>query len=80
MIYCTRKISKTKYNNYEEITFCKLKYYSIDVYKKALEKVSFPNYDRFDNPDVAYNNFIDSNFIINAVAPIKTTQVNGSME
>ena len=72
MIYCIRKISKTKYNNYEEITFCKLKFYSIDVYKKALEKVSFPNYDRFDNPDVTYSNFMNRlESVINAVALLK---------
>ena len=45
MIYCTRKISKAKYNN----SFRSLKNYSVDFYKETLEKVLFPNYDSFDN-------------------------------
>ena len=48
-----KKISKTKYNKYKNITFCTLKNYSVDVYEEALEKVSIPNYNRFNNPDNA---------------------------
>ena len=45
MIYCTRKISKAKYNN----SFRSLKNYSVDFYKVTLEKVLLPNDDCFDN-------------------------------
>ena len=45
MIYCTRKISKAKYNN----SFRSLKNYSVDFYKVTLEKVLLPNDDSFDN-------------------------------
>ena len=58
MVYCTRKISRAKYNKHKEITFRSLKNYSVDVYKEALEKVSIPNYDNFDNPELAYSDFI----------------------
>ena len=61
MIYCTRKISRAKYNKHKEITFRSLKNYSEDVYKEALEKVSIPNYDSFDNLDLAYSDLtVDS--------------------
>ena len=53
MVYCTRKISRAKYNKHKEITFRCLKNYSVDVYKEDLEKVSIPNYDNFGNPDLA---------------------------
>ena len=58
LIYCTRKMLRAKYNRHKEITFHTLKNYSPDVYKGTLEKVSFPNYENFDNPDVAYSDFI----------------------
>ena len=73
MVYCTRKISRAKYNKHKEITFRSLKNYSVDVYKEALEKVSIPNYDNFDNPELAYTDFISRlESVINVVVPIKT--------
>ena len=86
MVYCTRKISRAKYNKHKEITFRCLKNYSVDVYKEALEKLSIPNYDNFDNLDLAYSDFISRlESIINIVAHIKTviikiTQGNGLMK
>ena len=58
LIYCTRKILKAKCNRHKEITFRSLKNYSTDVYKGTLERVSSPNYENFDNPDIAYSDFI----------------------
>ena len=61
MVYCTRKISRAKYNKHKETNFYSLKNYSEDVYKEALEKVSIPNYDSFDNLDLAYSDLtVDS--------------------
>ena len=73
MIYCTRKTRKTKYNKHKELTFRSLRNYSVDIYKQALERASFPNYDNFHNPDIAYNDFINIlACVINAVAPFRT--------
>ena len=73
MIYCTRKIRKTKYNKHKELTFHSLRSYSVDIYKQALERALFPNYDNFHNPDIAYNDFINRlACVINAVAPFRT--------
>ena len=49
MICCTRKIRKMKHNRQNK-TFCSLENYSDDV-----ERVSFPNYENFDNPYIAYS-------------------------
>ena len=79
MIHCTREILKVKYNKHKELTFCSLRNYSIDVYKQALERASFPNYDNVDNPDVAYNDFINRfDCVVNAVAPFKTVRVKNN--
>ena len=58
LIYCTRKIPKAKYNRHKEITFRSLKNYSADMFKGTLERVSFTNYENFDNPDIGYSDFI----------------------
>ena len=59
MIYCTRKILKTKYNKHKELTFRSLRNYSVDIYKQALERASFPKHDNFHNTDIAYNDFMN---------------------
>ena len=79
MVYCTRKISRAKYNKHKQITFRSLKNYSVDVYKEALEKVSIPNYDNFDKPDLAYSDFTSRlESVINVVAPIKTATIKNN--
>ena len=76
MIYCTRKILKAKYNKHKDLTFRSLQNYSVDIYKQTLERASFPNYENFHNPDIAYNNFINIlDYVVNIVAPFKTVRV-----
>ena len=80
MVYCTRKISRAKYNKHKEITFCSLKNYSEDLYKEALEKVLIPNYDNFNNLDLAYSDFISSlKSVINVVVPVKTVRIKNTI-
>ena len=41
-----------------------------------MERASFPDYDNFHNPDIAYNDFINRlDCAVNAVAPFKTVRV-----
>ena len=47
-----------KSNRHKELTFHPLKNCSVDVYRETLERVSFPNCGNFDNPDIAYSDFI----------------------
>ena len=79
MVYCTGKISTEKYNKHKEITFRSLRKYSVDVYKEALEEVSFPNYNSFDNLDLAYSDFLNRlENVINVLALIKTVRIKNS--
>ena len=81
LIYCARKIPKAKCNKRKAITVRSLKNYSPDVSKRTLVRISFPNYENFDNPDIAYSDFITSlDCTINAIAPFKTFRIknNGS--
>ena len=45
-------------NRLKESSFHSLKNYSGDAYKTDLKKVSFPNYENFVNPGIAYIGFI----------------------
>ena len=47
-----------EFNRLKELSFHSLKNYPADVYKAILEKVSIPNYESFDNSDIANNGFI----------------------
>ena len=73
MVYYTRKISRAKYKKRKRNNFSlSKKKNSVDVHKEALEKVSIPNYDSFNNFDLAYSGFISRlESVINVVAPIK---------
>ena len=79
MIYCIRKILKAKYNKHKELTFQSLINDSVDVYEQVLERNSFPNYDNFHNPDIAYNKFINRLVcVVNALAPFRTVRVKNN--
>ena len=79
LIYCTRKISKAKCNRHKEKTFCSLNNYLANVYRGTLGRVSFLNYEKFNNPDVAYSDFITRlNCVINAIAPFKTVRIKNN--
>ena len=59
--------------------FRSLRNYSVDVYKQALERASFPSYENFDNLDIKYNNFINRlDCVVNAVAPFKAFTVKNN--
>ena len=61
---------------HKELSFHLLRNYSFDIYKQALERALFPNYDNFHNPDIAYNNFINRlGCVVNFIAPFKTVRV-----
>ena len=56
-----------------------MKNYSADVYKGTLEKVSFHNYEIFDDPDIAYSDFVAKlSRVMNAIAPFKTVKVKNN--
>ena len=79
VVYCTRKISRVKYNKHKEITFRSLKNYPDDVCKEAVEKASIPNCDSFDNIDLDYSDFISRlESVINVVAPVKTVRMKNN--
>ena len=49
------------------------------MYKGTLQRVSFPNYENFDNPDIAYSSFIARfDCVTNAITPFKTVRIKNN--
>ena len=72
LIYCTRKTARIKGYCHKQITFCSLQNYSPEIYEEALRKLSFLNYELFDDIDTAYENFIQKVMaVIDNLAPNK---------
>ena len=72
LIYCTRKVLRTKLNMHNQIQVRSLKKYSVEAYTNALRKINFPNYDTFSNVNVAYTDLVKKiSNTIDSVAPIK---------
>ena len=79
MIYLTRKINRFNFNTHKEFNFRCLKKYSADEYRQNLDTVEFPNYERFNNVDVAYRDFIKKLLnVIDNVAPWKTARIKNN--
>ena len=53
--------------------------YEDDVYEETLERVSFPTYENFDNPDIAYSDFITRlDCVMNLMTPFKTVTIKNN--
>ena len=73
LIFCTRKISRIKKDTHKHIKLGLLKQYSVDLFKKTLTSINFPNYQNFND---AYDNFIQKTMVaIDNVAPIKERRI-----
>ena len=72
LIYCTRKLSPTKVETHEQITFRSLENYAAEAYKESLGKENFSDMNK------AYENFIQKLVsVIDKLAPFKTKRLKG---
>ena len=76
LIYCTRKITRTKFNSHKNITIRSLKNYSQDMYLEELNKINFPDYSKFTDINDAYSDFIGKvSLTIDKIAPMKEIRI-----
>ena len=51
------------------------------IYEEALRKLSFPNYELFDDIDTTYENFIQKAMpVVDNLAPIKNKHIKGTSQ
>ena len=79
LIHCSKKTVRIKSYCHKQITFRSLKNYSPEIYEEALRKLSFPNYELFDDIDRAYENFIQKVMaVIDNLGPSKNKRIKGT--
>ena len=72
------KTKKEKVDGHKQISFLSFKTYSVDESEKALDKVTFPNYDRY-NINKAYNDSFEKLIEeFNNIAPLKTARIKNA--
>ena len=66
---------------HKQITFRSLKNYSPEGYEEAPRKLSFPNYELFDDIDKAYENVVQKVMaVIDNLAPSKNKRIKGTSQ
>ena len=76
LIYCTRKVNRTKFNTQKYIRTRSLKNYSQSSYLEKLSEINFPNYSKFKDINDAYSDFIGKvTSVIDQIAPMKEIRV-----
>ena len=76
LIYCTRKVTRARFNKHKYIETRSLKNNSKDLYLDELGKVNFPNYSNFSDVNDAYSDFIGEVIsVIDKIAPVKEIRV-----
>ena len=75
LIFCTRKIRRTRRNIHNQIQTRSLRNYSAENLISTLKDIKFPNYDIFSDVNVAYADLTKISDAIDNVAPIKTLRI-----
>ena len=81
LIYCTRKITRTRLNAHKYVKMRSLKYYSEDLYVKKVKEIDFPDYSNFKDINEAYSDFTEKvASVIEEIAPIKEVRVKSNSQ
>ena len=82
LIFCTRKLAKTKTGKTKYIYSRTMKKYTEELFKENLTNINFPNYKNFSDANSAYSDFLGKlTGVINDIAPMKQSKVkNNSQE
>ena len=57
MIFCTRKVTRTKFYSHKSISVRSMKNYSKESLISGLNELNFPDYNSFNDVNKAYNDF-----------------------
>ena len=82
LIFCTRKLNKIKTGSTKYLSFRSMKKYTKELFIKNLDVVNFPNYENFQDTNLANSDFLNKlTKVINDIAPTKQSKVkNRSQE
>ena len=81
LIYCTRKILRTKANMHNQIRVRSLKKYTPELLIKELKKINFPNYNIFSNVNNAYLDLVQNILsVVDKIAPFKDLRIKNNTQ
>ena len=81
LIYCTRNLIKTKTGLSKYINFGSMKIYTKLLFKEKLEDLNFPNYENFQDANLAYSDLINKlTSVVNTIAPMKKKNVTNNSQ
>ena len=81
LIFCTRKVKRTKFNKHNNVFLRSLKRYTVNVFVKKLQKVNFSNYECFSCVDAAYTDFLNKLMkVVNEIAPSKDIRIKNNTQ
>ena len=81
LIYCMRKITRTKTNVHKYIKTRSLKNYSQTLFLDKLRKINFPDYSNFKDINNAYSDFTEKvTSVTDEIAPIKEIRVKNNSQ
>ena len=79
LIYCTRKISRNKFNAHKYIRVRSLKNYNQSLFLEKLNEINFPDYSKFETVNDAYSDFVGKvTSVIDEIAPMKEIRVKNN--
>ena len=67
------KISRIKRESHKQIKFRSFKHYTVDLFEQELSKLSFPDYENYNDINEAYDNFLQK--IVGIIMPIRERHV-----
>ena len=72
LIFCTRKIKRTKFDKHNNVFLRFLKHCTVNLFVEKLQRVDFSNYGRFSGIDAACTDFLNKLIkVVNEIAPSK---------
>ena len=81
MIYCTRKVVRIKLGTNKYVNFRSLKNYSPTLMEDALSALDFPNYENYDEIEIAYSDFVQKvTEVIDSIAPRKQSEIKNNTQ
>ena len=79
LIYCTRKILRTKFNMHNQIRVRSLKNYTPELFREELTKINFPDHNIFSNVNIAYLDLVEMILsVVDKIAPFKDLRVKNN--
>ena len=81
LIYCTKKILRTKTNMHNQIRVRSLKNYTPELFVEELKNINFPNYRIFSDVNIAYIDLVQKVLsVIDKIAPFKDVRVKNNTQ